>query len=111
MVKVDARGIQTKEFLPNAQVLMALRTRHLAIRLLIPLHEGRSEGWPTPRKERVGFMASLESAHGRITAAGWCYRNNDRGWIIYRDPETGRWHTRAEAIAIVDAEKWSRAAA
>ncbi|HYW48091.1 MAG TPA: hypothetical protein VE959_34830 [Bryobacteraceae bacterium] len=27
---------------------------------------------------------------------------NDRGWVIYRHPQTGRWHTRAEAMAIVE---------
>lgn len=40
--------------------------------------------------------------HHRITAGGWSYRTNRRGWIIYRDPKTGSWHTRAEALAIVD---------
>jgi hypothetical protein len=26
---------------------------------------------------------------------------NERGWVIYRHPQTGRWHTRLEAAAIV----------
>jgi hypothetical protein len=56
-------------------------------------------------------MANFDSDHWRVVAAGWCYRTNDRGWIIYRHPQTRRWHTRAEAIAIVEAEKWSPAAA
>ena len=34
--------------------------------------------------------------------AGWGYRMNDRGWVIYRHPQTGRWHTRPEATAIVE---------
>jgi hypothetical protein len=55
----------------------------------------------------VDYMANFDSDHWRITAAGWCYRSNDRGWIIYRDPQTGRWHTRAEAIAIVEPETCS----
>ena len=37
-----------------------------------------------------------------ISVAGWSYRTNDRGWIIYRDPQTGRWHTCAEAMAIIE---------
>ncbi len=41
--------------------------------------------------------------HHRITAAGWVYRTNDRGWVIYRDPQTGAWHTHSEAILIVQA--------
>jgi hypothetical protein len=36
--------------------------------------------------------------HEKITAAGWAYRTNERGWMIYREPCTGRWHTRDEAI-------------
>jgi hypothetical protein len=40
--------------------------------------------------------------HQIIMAAGWSYRSNDRGWIIYRDPQTGLWHTRPDAIAIVE---------
>ena len=29
---------------------------------------------------------------------------NDRGWVIYRHPLTGLWHTRLEAEAIAEAE-------
>ncbi|SPE33245.1 hypothetical protein SBA6_270013 [Candidatus Sulfopaludibacter sp. SbA6] len=29
---------------------------------------------------------------------------NDRGWVIYRHPQTGRWHTRPEAASIVEAQ-------
>jgi len=39
-----------------------------------------------------------KSDHAKITAAGWSYRTNERGWMIYREPHTGRWHTRDEAI-------------
>ena len=39
-----------------------------------------------------------KSDHERITAAGWGYRTNERGWMIYREPHTARWHTRDEAI-------------
>jgi hypothetical protein len=28
-----------------------------------------------------------------LTGAGSSYRSDQRGWIIYRDPQTGRWHT------------------
>jgi hypothetical protein len=51
-----------------------------------------------------GFVAPV-SEHQRIVAAGWSYRTNDRGWVIYRNPETGRWHTRREAIALITAEQ------
>jgi len=51
----------------------------------------------------VDYRTHFDSDHWRITAAGWSYRSNDRGWIIYRDPKTGCWHTRAEAIAIIEA--------
>ena len=39
-----------------------------------------------------------KSDHKKITAAGRAYRTNERGWMIYREPRTGRWHTRDEAI-------------
>ena len=39
-----------------------------------------------------------------FTNAGWSYRTNERGWVVYRDPRTGLWHTRAEATAIVETE-------
>jgi len=43
------------------------------------------------------------SDHQRLIDAGWSYRTNtDRGWIIYRDPRTSCWHTRKEAIEILD---------
>jgi hypothetical protein len=38
--------------------------------------------------------------HRNLTGAGWSYRTNDRGWIIYRDPQSGRWHTLQEALRI-----------
>ena len=40
----------------------------------------------------------MNSDHDRIMAAGWTYRMNQRGWTIYREPETERWYTREEAI-------------
>ena len=43
-----------------------------------------------------------QSDHTVITDAGWSYRTNaERGWIIYRDPETGEWRTREDAVRIV----------
>jgi hypothetical protein len=47
-------------------------------------------------------MAPTISAHETIVKAGWSYRNNDRGWVIYRNPKTGLWHTRYEAISIIE---------
>ena len=44
------------------------------------------------------------STHGRLLDAGWSYRTNaDRGWVIYRNPATGQWHSRDEAIWILEA--------
>ena len=28
---------------------------------------------------------------------------NERGWVIYRHPQTGRWHTHPQAMAIIAA--------
>jgi len=39
-----------------------------------------------------------KSDHEKIAAAGWSYRTNERGWMIYREPHTESWHTRDEAI-------------
>jgi len=44
----------------------------------------------------------VASDHDRITAEGWVYRTNERGWTIYRDPLTSQWHTRAQALAIIE---------
>lgn len=50
----------------------------------------------------IGLLAEIpvnsQSDHHKIVAAGWTYRTNERGWTIYREPQTGRWHTRDEAI-------------
>jgi hypothetical protein len=46
-------------------------------------------------------MSSIDE-HRELIMAGWGYRMNDRGWVIYRHPQTGRWHTRPEATAIVE---------
>lgn len=43
-------------------------------------------------------LVETKSDHEKITAAGWAYRTNEHGWMIYREPYTGRWHTRDEAI-------------
>ena len=43
--------------------------------------------------DTVEFWLDIErcSDHWKIiSVAGWSYRTNDRGWIIYRDPQTGR---------------------
>ena len=56
-------------------------------------------------------MANFDTDHGRLTAAGWSYRMNERGWLIYHDPRTGRWHTGCEARAILEGKSIPRAAA
>jgi len=45
----------------------------------------------------------MKNEHRELTVAGWGYRMNERGWVIYRHPHTGRWHTRLEATVIVEA--------
>jgi len=42
--------------------------------------------------------------HQRITQSGWAYRMNDRGWVIYRDPQTSLWHTQSEATLVIKAQ-------
>jgi hypothetical protein len=44
------------------------------------------------------YAVDLQSDHQKITAAGWPCRTNGRGWAIYRQPNTGRWFTRADAV-------------
>jgi len=44
---------------------------------------------------------STNGEHQELTDAGWSYRMNDRGWVIYRHPQTGRWYTRTDAMAII----------
>jgi hypothetical protein len=41
----------------------------------------------------------------RLTDAGWSYRMNDRGWIIYHVSRTGRWYAREDALAILDEQR------
>ncbi len=45
----------------------------------------------------------MNSTHHELTQAGWSYRMNERGWVIYRHPLTGCWHTREEAAGIMEA--------
>jgi len=53
-------------------------------------------------KKNAGIMSGIENEHRELTVAGWGYRTNDRGWVLYRHPRTGRWHTRTEATAIIE---------
>ena len=63
----------------------------------------RPRGWsPRSRSVRIHwpsvcsrYAVDVETDHRKITAAGWSYRTNERGWTIYREPQTGRWYTRA----------------
>jgi len=43
----------------------------------------------------------MTGEHRMLTGAGWSYRTNDRGWIIYRDPQTRRWHTLNGALSVL----------
>jgi hypothetical protein len=45
-----------------------------------------------------------QSNHARLLDAGWS-RAAYQGWIRYRDPVTGLWHTLDEAIKILDARE------
>jgi hypothetical protein len=51
--------------------------------------------------ERNELGSGLRGEHRMLTGAGWSYRTNDRGWIIYRDPQTGRWHTLNGALSVM----------
>jgi len=56
------------------------------------------------RSERgAGTNPTLQMTreHQMLTGAGWSYRTNDRGRIIYRDPQTRRWHTLHEALSVM----------
>jgi hypothetical protein len=44
------------------------------------------------------------SEHHLITAAGWSYRTNSRGWMIYLNPQTRLWQTHSEAFSIIQAQ-------
>ena len=44
---------------------------------------------------------SDRSDHYEITGAGWAYRTNSSGWIIYLNPQTGIWQTQSQAIASI----------
>ena len=50
----------------------------------------------------------MKDQHRELTEAGWSYRMNERGWVIYRHSQTNRWLTRPEAMAIIEAEAISR---
>ncbi len=51
----------------------------------------------------MGTEMRPKSNHARLTDAGWSYRKNvDRGWIIYKDPETRRWSTEKDSVAILE---------
>lgn len=43
----------------------------------------------------------MTGEHRMLTGAGWSHRSNERGWIIYRDPQTGRWHTLNGALSVL----------
>jgi len=55
-------------------------------------------------REAAGDRAPLLMGdHHRLTDAGWSYRTNeDRGWIVYRNPSTGKWYSRHDALVILD---------
>jgi hypothetical protein len=52
-------------------------------------------------------VSLFENTHVALTNAGWSYRTNERGWVIYRNPQTGLWHTRSEAAALAETEEVS----
>jgi hypothetical protein len=50
--------------------------------------------------ERLSHL-HMTGEHRMLTGAGWSYRSNERGWIIYRDPQTRRWHTLNGALSVM----------
>jgi hypothetical protein len=67
-------------------------------------YDARRELFNTDRDE-LGAETTptlhLTGEHRMLIGAGWSYRSNDRGWTIYRDPQTGRWKTLSEALSIM----------
>jgi hypothetical protein len=55
-----------------------------------------------PGSGRQANPASSPSDHRRLMDAGWSYRMNERGWIIYRAYSTGRWYILQDGLAILD---------
>lgn len=49
------------------------------------------------------MLSDIQPDHTKITAAGWAYRGDRQHWLIYKNPDTARWHTRAEAVRIIEA--------
>jgi hypothetical protein len=48
-------------------------------------------------------QAMTQSAHARLIDAGWSFRTNPhRGWVIYCDPATGKWHAADEALRLAE---------
>jgi CheY-like chemotaxis protein len=90
-VPVLKKPFSTRELLSAVQAILA-----------------RSAQWCKSSREReLGAVACGAVPVGlparQLLDAGWSYRiNTDRGWIIYRDPATGLWHTRDEAIRILE---------
>jgi len=56
----------------------------------------------------VRTVLSVENEHQKLTNAGWGYRMNERGWVIYHHPLNGRWHTLQEAMVLLEAGRLFR---
>ena len=56
------------------------------------------------RHHGTGLEADSASTtdHSRLMDAGWSYRMDDRGWIIYHDFKTGRYCVREDALGILN---------
>jgi hypothetical protein len=70
----------------------------LAIKLIM---EGRIANSGEAAHFGADAASSFQSKHRMLTGAGWSYRTNDRGWIIYHDPQTRRWHTLNGALSVM----------
>jgi CheY-like chemotaxis protein len=95
-VPVLKKPFSTRELLSTVRAVLAW-SAEFASQVSVP-RKGKSS------REHLGAVAAPVGLPAReLLDAGWSYRTNaDRGWIIYRDPATRLWHTRDEAIRILE---------
>jgi hypothetical protein len=53
---------------------------------------------PGPATTEV-LRLQMKDEHRKLTSGGWYFRT-DHGWVIYSDPQTGRWYTLKDALKI-----------
>jgi DNA-binding response OmpR family regulator len=99
-VPVLKKPFSIRELLSAVQAILA-RSAQAALQVSV----NRTSKSPMERLEAEARGAVPVGLPVRqLLDAGWSYRiNAARGWVIYRDPETGQWHSRDEAIRVLEA--------